>query len=365
MISHRLVGMLVCALWLSAFSAPGRAEDAPAVPTGKETVYTDAYGTVTQLYRDSATEADLGMPVWQDGELLSSGVFRVRDRKDRDMLRYAYARFSAAQGMEEVAAFYLRALGKGARRDTDKDTGEVTVFIGDKENSRVVTISPKNGNSLLLLEHIEHYTIPPRVYTEQEKQVKRVVEEISRAYREARRVSYTMEQQVETDPPAEKPAPALTWKLDFRRPRQFSLSVSAMGMVGLEIATQGDKLVISRPGEEAVERQIGPVLASSNVPELRNDPIARLLFGDALISEQVDSLALLPVGDIPLDREVEAVLTYPEDKAVLHLRIDRQRGVITRVTTVVRQEEGETRVIRSYTDTVLEPEPDANAAALP
>jgi len=359
MLSYRPVVLLVCALWLAALHAPLRAEDAPAAPMEKETVYTDAYGTVTQLYRDQATEADLGMPIWQDGALQQSGIYRVRDRKSRDMVRYAFARISTTQRMEAIADFYLQALGKGARRDTNKETGEVMVFIGDKSNSRIVTISPKNGDILLLLEHVEHFTIPPRVYTEQEKQVKRVVEEISRAYLQARHIAYTMEQQVETDPPAEKPAPVLTWKVDFRRPRQFTLNVSAVGMIGLEIATQGGKLIVTRPGEEAVEREIGAALSSGSVPEMRNDPIAGLLFGDTLLSDQVDSLALLPVGDTPPDRQVEVVLTYPEDNAVLHLFIDRQRHVITRAVTVVRQEEGQTRVIRTYLNTVLEPAPGA------
>jgi hypothetical protein len=359
MITHRLAVLLGCALCLSAL---GRAGDTPVEHVEKETIYTDTYGTVTQLYRAVATEADLGMPIWRNGQLLDSGVFRVRDRKDRDMVRYAFARVSITQRMEVVAAFYLKALGGDARRETDKDTGEVMVFVGDRANSRVVRINPKNGNCHLLLEHVEHFAILPREYTEREQQVARVVEDISRAYRQAGRVAYTMEQQVVTDPPAERPAPVLTWKVDFRRPRQLTVNVSAEGMVGLDISTRDDKLIFTRPEQEAVEREFGAAITSDAVPELRNDPVARLVFGDVLLSDDIDYLALLPVGDAPLAQQVEVVLTFPEDLAVLHLQIDRLRQVITRAVTVVRQDGLETRVIRTYHDTVLEP---AAPATLP
>jgi len=364
MIARRMAGLLVCALCLAVLGAPVWAEDAPAATTEKETVDTDAYGTVTQFFRARVAEDDLGMPVWQDGQLLNSGVYRLRDRKNRDLLRYAFARFSTTQHAETIVAFYLKALGKDARRETDKGTGAVTVFTGDAQNSRVVTITPQDENCRLLLEHVEHFTVAPRVYTEREQQVARVVEEMSRAYQQTQHLAYTLEQQVVTVPPADKPAPVLVWKVDFRRPRQLILNVSAEGVVGLDIATRKDKLVITRPGQEPTERNTGAALTVETVPELQSDPVARLFLGDALLTDDIDYLGVQPVGDAPLAQQIEVVLTFPEDQTVLRLQIDRQRRVISRAETVVRQDDRETHVIRTYTYNAA-PEPAQTAPAAP
>jgi len=355
MITRRHMDWLICALCLLALGLCVMSEEKAPAPVEIETVYSDAYGTVTQFFRTEVREDDLAMPIRRDGLLLQSGVFRLRDRKNRDLLRYAFMRFSTTKRMEEMAGFYLKALGPDARRETDKDTGEVTVFCGEKANCRVVTLTPQEGCCRLTLEHIEHFAIPPRVYTEREKQVIRVVEEISRAYQTAGHVAYTMEQRIESTPAAEQTAPVLTWQVDFHRPKELALAVSADGAVGLTIATQGDRLIITRPGQEPDQRGIGEGITSATVPELQSDPIARLALGDTLLSDEIDYLALQPIGDAPLQQQVDVVLTFPEDLAVLHLWIDRQHHVITRAETVIRQADRETHVIRTYHDTVLEP----------
>jgi len=353
---NRLAGLLVCAI-LVILGVPCRAAD-PA-PFEKETVYTDAYGTVKQFYRATVADADLGMPLWTDGQPLQQGVFRLRNRKDRDVLRYAFARFTTAKPVEEVAAFYLNALGKDARRDTDKETGNLTIYCGEQANFRLVTLARADGATRLTLEHVERFPTPPRVYDEREQQVARVVEEITRGYQAARHVAYTMEQRIETTPATEQPAPALIWQLDFRRPKTLAVTVSAEGTVGLQIGTQGDTLTVTRQGAAPDTRGIGEAITSDTVPEIQSDPVARLLLGDTLISDEIDYLGLQPVGSLPLSQQVEVILTFPEDLAVLHLTIDRQRGVVLRAETVVKQEDRETRVIRTYNNTVLEPAPVA------
>lgn len=351
MLNYRYAG-LICLLLLGL---PCWAAD--AAPFEKETVYTDAYGTVRQFYRAVATDADLGMPAWTDGELLQQGVFRLRDRKNRDILFYAFARFTTAKPVEEVAAFYLEALGADARRDTDKATGDVAVFCGEPQDFRLATITHKDGATHLTLEHVQRFPRPPRVYTEREQQVIRVVEEITRAYHNARRIAYTMEQRIETTPAADTPAPALIWQCDFRRPRSLAVTASAEGVVGLEIKSQGDTLIVTRPGRDPEARGIGETLTSAAVPELQSDPVARLMLGDTLISDEIDYFGLQAVGDLPLSRQVEVILTFPEDLAVLRLTIDRPRGVILRAETIVTQEDRETRVIRTYSYTAPAPAP--------
>lgn len=353
-------GLLVCALIVLLFGAPCSAADFE-----KETVYTDAYGTVKQFYRATVTDADLGMPVWTDGQPLEQGVYRLRNRKDRDILRYAFARFTTTQPVEDVAAFYLNALGAAARRDTDKETGNLTVFCGEPANFRMVTLARADGATRLTLEHVEHFPTLPRTYTEREQQVVRVVEEITRGYRNARHIAYTMEQRIETTPAAEQPAPVLVWQCDFRRPKTLAVTVSAEGAVGLEITTQADQLILTRPGSDPEKRGIGDSITSSTVPEVQSDPVARLMLGDLLISDEIDYLGLQPVENLPLSQQVEVVLTFPEDLAVLHLTFDRRRGVILRAETIVKQADRETRVIRTYQDTVLEPAPLTAAPVTP
>jgi len=360
MLNYRHAGLLACAICVLLLGVPCRAAD-PA-PFEKETVYTDAYGTVRQFHRAVATDADLGMPVWKDGELLQQGVYRLRDRKNRDILFYAFARFTTAKPVEEVASFYLDALGADARRDTDKATGDVTVFCGEKPDFRLVAITQKDGAIHLTLEHVQRFPNPPRAYTEREQQVIRVVEEITRAYHNARRIAYTMEQRIETTPAVEHTAPVLVWQCDFRRPKSLAVTVSAEGVVGLEIKTQGDKLVITRPNTDPQERAIGETLTSATVPEVQSDPVARLILGDTLISDEIDYFGLQAVGNLPLAQQVEVILTFPDDLAVLRLTLDRPRGVILRAETIVTQEDRQTRVIRTYHYTVPAPAP---APALP
>ncbi|MHB9109092.1 MAG: hypothetical protein ACYDCO_18720 [Armatimonadota bacterium] len=363
MMIMRHAGLLVCAICVLLLGLPCCAAD-PA-PFEKETVYTDTFGTIKQFYRAAATAADLGMPLWTEGTLLQQGVYRLRNRKDRDILRYAFIRFTTAKPAEEIAAFYLAALGPEARRDTDKATGDVTVYCGEPADFRLVTITREPDATRLTLEHVERFPSPPRAYTGREQQVVRVVEEVTRGYHQARRVAYTMEQRIETAPAAGEPAPVLLWQFDFRRPKTLAVTVSAEDTVGLEIATQGDRLILTRPGTKPEERGLGDTITAGTVPEVQSDPIARLMLGDTLLSDEIDYLGLQAVGDLPLAQQVEVILTFPEDLAVLRLTIDRQRGVILRAETVITQEDRVVRVIRTYTNTVLEPAPVAAAPVTP
>jgi len=349
---------LLTACWALALCLPAQSQS-PALPEArKETVYLENFGTFNHFYRQEVVPADLEMPIWRDGLQLSSGVYRVRDRKNRDMVRYVFVRLTTSHTAETIANYYQQFLGGSARRDVDPVTGEVMVFSGVPAHCRIITITPKEGYCRVLLERVQHFTIPPREYTAREQQVIRMIDEVTRTYQAAEHVAYAMEQQV-VRASAEAPAPPLRWAVDFRRPHTLAVHVTAQGVSGLDIATRGDRLVVTRPEQPEDVREIAGAITAPLVPELQGDLVARLMLGDILISDEIDYLVLLPVGDAPLHQQVKVVLTFPEESATLHLWIDRQRNIITQAETVINIDGEETRVTRSYHDTIVDAPPAA------
>ena len=352
MIRHGYAAIALGALLAIGFA--GAAETGALPPAEKETVRT-AQGLVKLFYRTAVVESDLEMPIYQPGELLESGAYRVRDRKNRDLLHYVFVTFRTEERQETVAGYYLAALGEDARRETDKNSGEVTVFSGGKDDCRIATLTLREGYCHLKLERVQRFTLPPRVYDAREQQVIRVLDEVAGAYRAARRVAYSAVQRVGMTPALNAPAPDLTWSVDFVRPTQLTVTAAVKDTVGLRIVTRDGKLIVTRQRGEPEERAIEHTITSALAPEMDGDTVARLMLGDALISDAVDYLGLAPVGDEPLHRQVEAVLTFPDDATTLRLRIDRQRNIITRSETIVAREEGRSRVVRTYSAIVVEP----------
>jgi len=346
-------------------------------------------GVFLMWHRAPATEKDLGMPLYRQGTTLESYTYRVRDRKRRNFLFYACVRLTTKQTVAELLDYAQRALGADAQRETDAQTGVVTLVAGSKQDCRIVEVTPGKEGCQLKLEHVQHFEIPPRVYTAQEKKVLQQLSALTAAYHSASHVAYRVEQRVEVIPsaPPKKPhtpasaatarklpttlpktpshAPATApvaeasslpqiWNVDFTRPDHLNVTAMVNGVVGLHLSAQDGNLQVINPGKNTLQRTIGNTLTMDKVPELQDDAVARLMLGDSLISDKVDYLALLPVPGMPINEQVEIVLTYPIDQITVRLRIDRRRQVIIRGEILHTDEERTLRVERTYSNMLLD-----------
>jgi hypothetical protein len=299
---------------------------------------------------------DLEMPIIGGALVDESFVYRVRDRKKRDVLRMARVTLVTVTPAEEVAAFYTRVLGADAARETNKDTGEITLTTGTRDNLRLVVIAPKPGSCHVRQERLQQFTIPPRTFTEAEQRVVRVFSELAQTYAAAARLTYTMEQQVELSPAmGETKPPVLHWEIDYARPATLALTAHVGETLGLQIATKEGALLVTRPGREDETRPIKDAISLETVPELGGDPVARLILGEDLLAS-ADYLALSAVKDVPPHQQVLMTLTFPEEEMTLTLLIDRRRNAVLRSEVLLTGPEGRwTRTVRTYANLHIEP----------
>lgn len=335
------------------------AAQSPLAPATKEVVQTGK-GTFTIWHRTPAVETDVEMPVLDNGLVLESFAYRVRDRKNRDVMRYARIKVTTTQTPASVAKFYQHTLGTAAVMSTAKDTGEITLAAGTKDNMRLVTIIPNATFCHVRLERVVRYAIPPRVYTAQEQRVFTLLDKVGRAYQNARQVSYSIQQHtvILHCAEGEKAPPDMTWTIDFQRPDQLQCSVTG-GKDGketlLSVVTKDGKLVLSAPGKEDEQRAFTGAITADLLPELQDDAAARLMLGDALITPAVDFLAVQPVSGIPSDQQAQIVLTFPESRAKFFLYLDLQHATLLRSEIHVSQEDHEERITRTYSQMQLIP----------
>ncbi len=343
---HGLYCLCMLALCLAGFGIT------PSLPPAEKETIGTPNGTVMLWYRTRVLELDLDMLPWEQGTLVDSGVYRLRDRKNRDMLQYTYIRMSVTQASDEILAFYSKRLGINVQRTTNKDTGEIMLFSGTISDCRIVTLTPGTQDAHLLLQRVKRFPIPPREYTAREQQIIRLLDEVADTYCSAQHVAYTIDQQIETREANEKPRQMtpIRWTVDFTRPTRLSVTAMAQQVTGLSIATKNGVLVVTRPGNPEETRPIGDALTIDSAPELQDDPVARMMLGDSLISPEVDYLTLLPTKD----EGMKVVLTFPEQHAVLHLYLDLARKLITRSEIVMTVETSQARSNRRYSYLALE-----------
>ena len=321
----------------------------------QEAVSTDD-GTFTVWHRTPAKEADLEMP-FCTGILLESAVYRVRDRKKRDVLRYAIARFSTTQKIDEIVAQYRRALGLTARSEKATTTGVITLCDGIQDDCRIVSVTPQGAICRVTLTRIRRFTPPPRVYSDREQQALRILRDVAATYQAARRIAYHFEQTVTTTESnaTSQPPPVLMWDVEFVRPAQLRVTATLNGEPGLTITTTDGKLVVTRPGQPDETRPLTLPLTLAQVPELEGDVYAHLMLGDNLVTKLVDYLGLLPVDGQPLTRQAQLVLTYPENMATLHLELEMTRKIVLRSVVAINDGTQRAQIVRTYRDVILEP----------
>lgn len=131
-------------------------------------------------------------------EVKENGLWEFRHNNQRrvigriDLLLLVRIHKLLQKPATEVQQYYLTKLGKTAAQQTDKDNGEITITIGEKEHFRLVVITPNKDGCDLLLERVQQFTPPSRIYTATEQQAIRVIKNVAATYRTAQRISYDM-----------------------------------------------------------------------------------------------------------------------------------------------------------------------------
>ncbi len=345
--SHRLfVLLLIIIAGLAAVAA------APA-PFTREVART-AQGTFVVYHRVPATAADLEMPIVGAARTQESFAYRVRDRKQRDVLRYVRVVFTSERAAAATTTYYAGVLGAAALRETDATTGAVTLTAGTKDNFRLAQVTPAGEGCTVRLERVQRFSYPPRVYTEAEARVVRVLSEVAATYRQAGHLTVDIAQTAELSPAmGDQKPPTLSWHVDYTRPAAISVTATVNGALGLQITTEGKQLRVARPDQETELRPFSGPLDLTVVPELRGDPVMRLLFGEDLLARRVDALALSAVpGDPRLQR---MTLTFPDEDMTIALVIDRRANTVARSEVYLTGEDGRwTRMVRAYTYQIVE-----------
>lgn len=347
--------LALCLCGAIAADAPPAATPTPTAT--KELIHTPN-GKVVLWYRTPATTDDLQLPFVADAEFQQSYAYRVRDRKNRDLMSYACVRMTTNRPTEEVLQQYIEALGGAVQRSTDKDSGEISLVAGEAENFRMVVVEPRGAVCHVRLERVQHFTVPARIYTPQEQRVISLLDAVAAQYRDAAGVGYALDQREE--PAAGKPAnpvPPVRWSIAYQRPNSLTATALEGKTTALEVITQDEKLVIRHAGAKEEQRAFTTPgrITLDLLPEVQDEPVARMMLGDTLITPAVDYLALLSVKDVPLAQQAEVVLTYPDLDVTLRLRIDMVRKLIVRSEMHYQTEEDDYRIIRSYTDYILTP----------
>lgn len=314
----------------------------------KERVHT-ADGTFDVYYRTPAQSVDLGLPLPPDAAVATSFVYRVRDRKERDRLFLARVEFSSAQSVSAMQKFYLKALGKSARQASDAKSGEITITTGVKDHARLVIITPQTTGCKLRLEQVQHFTIPARIYTHEEQKADTLMNTVAANYHSARAVSYTLSE-VTTMPPGtsvRQIPPPVTWTVSLTRPTNLHVTAEVAGKVALEISSDKDALLLHRQQGKDETRPLQKTITIADVPELGEDPVARMILGNKLIDEQVEQISMT-AGVGSHAGEQTLVLGMPEQQAIVTLVINEMTKTVLSCVTVVTDEENTTTVTRTY-----------------
>jgi hypothetical protein len=357
--------LCIC-VWLAAcvltWAADPPAPDAPV--TTKETVQSPE-GLVTIWRRTPATEADFGLPFPAGVTATESFVYRTRDRKGRDLRRYVRAVFPLTENMKTMIDTYTPSLAADAKRGSDKDTGAVQLSDGPTTDTRVVTILPLADGCRLTLERAQIYPLPPRVYTAQEQRTLRVLADVTQTYQAAAGVSYRAVEavQVPGEPVIADDPAALTWHVDLQRPDTLTVTATSGTTTRLRIITRDGTLRVTREADTEEVRVLDPHLTLDLLPELHDDPVARLLFSDDF-AQQADTITLEAIPGVPPGKQQRLTLTYPDRETALALLIDLQQKTVLRAETTVTVDGRQACIIHTYDNLKLTP-PVAPAPAAP
>lgn len=105
-------------------------------------------------YSDTAGPTELRMPVYPGAQSEESFAYTIRTKDGRAVVEYASARFSTADSVEKVAAYYTEKLpGSPPLQTVEDDSGlRAVLAVADEREVRSVTIrSTGEGASVELV----------------------------------------------------------------------------------------------------------------------------------------------------------------------------------------------------------------------
>jgi hypothetical protein len=273
----------------------------------------------------------------------------------RTLLLFARAQMTTPATVDDMVKFYREALGTSVVQEVDAKTGEILLTAGEQDHFQLVTITAKPSGCLVKIEHTQQFTLTPRVFTGNELRVKRLLDEITQRYQNAQGIVYTMTQQAilpKSDAQAETPA-ALVWTVNVKRPAQLQVTATVKDVLALSLTTEKDTLRVHRQAGKDVVRPLTGDITLDVVPEMEDDPVAKLFFGVNLVNEHLDYLDVQEIPGVPSYQRAKIVLTYPDWDEILYLDVDLQQKVILRAETVVKDHGTDSTVVRTYIKTKL------------
>ena len=339
--------VIIIILFLSSLSLAAQDTVPPITPGLAKT----PAGNFFVYYRTPASAEDLGMPIPEGNTILDSLVYRVRDRQQRDLLFLARLRIECPLTAQQALAIYLPALGAGVTRENDLDSGEISLAAGVAADLRLVTITPHALGTILRLERLQKFTLPPRIFNDTEKKVVTLLAQVANNYHQQTEISYAIEQQAVLDietPAAEKPVP-LTWQIRFRLPLEINLTAVSDGVEGLRISSKDNQLFVKRQTGEEEIREIGTALSLDVLPELADDPVSGMVLGESLVNSLLDELKMEKLTT-PDGEQAKITLHYPDTGEILTIMVDMRNKQVISAKTVSSEDEQTTTIIRRYYD---------------
>jgi hypothetical protein len=363
MLKYSIILILLCGGILSAFAAKPLMAKAPAM---KDAVSTPQ-GTFALWYRSPATIADVEMPNPDKSLIINSFVYRVRDRKNRDILRYSRVYMTTSMNTpEQITNFYRGVFGKNYGEATDAAKKETLICSGIDGDFRLVTIMDKEKYCRIKLERVRQYAVPPRVYTDREQKILSLLQDVAAKYRQTRRLQYNMTRTDTGTGVATNLAP-LQMKVDFIMPDKITVKGDRAGKPEVRIWTKSNGLLVQRDGAKDVLRSITGQLTTDDLPELEDDAVARMMLGENVINNATDYIMIQDAPKTNKGSQSEVVLTFPEDRATMHIFINQADKTINSTMTKYEGDDYNGVIKQFYNYNKIEqsiPAPDAKRAAV-
>lgn len=363
MLKFSIILILLCGGILSAFAAKPLMAKAPAL---KDAVATPQ-GTFALWYRSPASITDVEMPNPDKSLVINSFVYRVRDRKNRDILRYSRVYMTTSvETPEQIANFYRAVFGKNYGEATDADKKETLLCSGIDGDFRLVTIMDKGKYCRIKLERVRQFAVPPRVYTDREQKILSLLQDVAAKYRQTRRLQYNMTRTDTGTGVATNLAP-LQMKVDFIMPDKITVKGDRAGKPEVRIWTKSNGLLVQRDGAKDVLRSITGQLTTDDLPELEDDAVARMMLGENVINNATDYIMIQDAPKGNKGPQSEVVLTFPEDKATMHIFINQIDKTINSTMTKYEGDDYNGVIKQFYNYNKIEqsiPAPDAKRAAV-
>ncbi|MEI6519912.1 MAG: hypothetical protein WCO98_07730 [bacterium] len=364
MLKYSILLMLLFGSLLAVLAAkPISSTKAPAL---KDAISTPQ-GTFALWYRSPATVTDMEMPNPDQALTINSFVYRVRDRKQRDILRYSRVYMTTStKTPAQIAAFYRQVFGKNYGEATDVTKKETLICSGVDGNFRLVTIMDKDKYCRIKLERVRQYSVAPRVYTDREQKILSLLQDVAAKYRQTHRLQYNMTR-IDSGSGVAKNLAPLQMKIDFIMPDKITVKGDRAGKPEVRIWTKPNGLLIQRDGAKDVLRSITGPLTTEDLPELEEDSVARMMLGENVINNSTDYIMIQDAPKTKKGPQSEVVLTFPEDKATMHVYINQLDKTINSTMTKYEGDDYNGVIKQFYNYNKIEqsiPAPDAKRAGI-